>query len=107
MANQIVGNAHLLNDTFKPFQSSGGVVHSCNNYYSMVQKGGNKNEDFDKNNFGIGYETSFGGSTKSKSKSTSSTKSKSILNKVMNKLRKTKKNILSKLSKKDKIKPIT
>ena len=35
MANQIVNGKFLNNDTFSPFQSSGGMVHSCNNYYSL------------------------------------------------------------------------
>ena len=41
MANQIVGGERLRNETLSPFQSSSGMVNSCTNYYSMVQKGGN------------------------------------------------------------------
>ena len=75
MANQIVNGKFLNNDTFAPFQSSGGLVHSCNNYYSLVQKaGGNKLE---KDNMGISFETAFGGKPK-KSKKSSKKSKKSV-----------------------------
>jgi hypothetical protein len=73
MANQIVNNTTLNNDTFAPFQSSGGIVRSCNDYYSLVQKAGANN--LEKNNMGVTYETAFGGKGK-KSKKTCSSKAK-------------------------------
>jgi hypothetical protein len=119
MANQIVNGKFLNNDTFSPFQSSGGIVHSCNNYYSLVQKAGGKN--LEQNNMGITYETAFGGKgkkTKKTKKSSSSSKTKktkkatktkkptkSILNKTMNGVKKIKNMIMSKVSSMKKKKP--
>jgi len=65
MANQIVGGKTLSNDTFSPFQSSGGLVRSCNDYYSLVQKGGETK--LEKDNMGVTYETAFGGAKKKRS----------------------------------------
>jgi hypothetical protein len=106
MANQIVNGTTLNNDTFAPFQSSGGLVHSCNNYYSLVQKAGSKN--LEKDNMGITYETAFGGKPKkssskskkssSKSKKSSSKSKKTIINKTMNGVKKIKNMIMSKVS---------
>lgn len=87
MANQIVNGKFLNNDTFAPFQSSGGLVHSCNNYYSLVQKaGGNKLE---KDNMGISFETAFGGKPKKSKKS--SKKSKKVVKKSVKKPKKSSK----------------
>jgi outer membrane biosynthesis protein TonB len=116
MANQIVNGKFLNNDTFAPFQSSGGLVHSCNNYYSLVQKaGGNKLE---KDNMGISYETAFGGKPKKSKKSSKKSKKsskkpkksvkkpkksskkskKSIVKKTMNGVKRIKNMIMSKIS---------
>ena len=115
MANQIVNGKFLNNDTFSPFQSSGGIVHSCNNYYSLVQKAGGKN--LEQNNMGITYETAFGGKGKKTKKSSSSSSSKtkktkktkkptkSIVNKTMNGVKKIKNMIMSKVSSMKKKKP--
>ena len=113
MANQIVNGKFLNNDTFSPFQSSGGIVHSCNNYYSLVQKAGGKN--LEQNNMGITYETAFGGKGKKTKKSSSSSKTKktkkakkptkSIVNKTMNGVKKIKNMIMSKVTSMKKKKP--
>ena len=43
MANQIVNGKFTTRDVdFQPFQSSAGIVRSCPDYYSMVQKAGKK-----------------------------------------------------------------
>jgi hypothetical protein len=103
MANQIVNGKYLINDTFPPFQSSGGLVHSCNNYYSLVQKAGSNK--LEKDNIGITYETAFGGKAK-KSKSSKSKLSKSKRTKSgLIKSKKSKKSSVSK-SKKPKSKTI-
>ena len=99
MANQIVNGKFLNNDTFSPFQSSGGIVRSCNDYYSLVQKAGGKN--LEKDNIGITYATAFGGKAKksSSSKAKKSTKpKKSIVNKSINGVKKIKNMIMSKVS---------
>jgi hypothetical protein len=115
MANQIVNGTTLSNDTFNPFQSSGGMVHSCNNYYSLVQKAGGKNLEQD--NMGVTYATAFGGKGKKSKKSSSKSKKssvkkpkksssvkkltktkKSIVNKAMNGVKKIKNMIMSKVS---------
>jgi hypothetical protein len=108
MANQIVHGKFLNNDTFAPFQSSGGIVRSCNDYYSLVQKAGANN--LEKDNMGVGYATAFGGKAKKskkikksssskakKSKKTSPVK-KSIVNKTINGVKKIKNMIMSKVS---------
>jgi len=107
MANQIVNGKFLNNDTFSPFQSSGGIVRSCNDYYSLVQKAGGNN--LEKDNMGVTYETAFGGKAKKskKTKKSSSSKAKkskkrkpkkSIVNKTMNGVKKIKNMIMSKVS---------
>ena len=115
MANQIVHGKTLNNDTFNPFQSSGGIVHSCNNYYSLVQKAGGNN--LEKDNMGVGYATAFGGKAKKSKKikkSSSSSKAKkskkakkpkkskkskkTIVNKAMNGVKKIKNMIMGKVS---------
>jgi len=99
MANQIVNGKFLNNDTFSPFQSSGGIVRSCNDYYSLVQKAGGKN--LEKDNMGVTYATAFGGKAKksSSSKAKKSTKpKKSIVNKSINGVKKIKNMIMSKVS---------
>jgi hypothetical protein len=112
MANQIVNGKFLNNDTFSPFQSSGGIVRSCNDYYSLVQKAGGNN--LEKDNMGVTYATAFGGKAKKskkikKSSSSSKTKKskktkpkKSIVNKTMNGVKKIKNMIMSKVSSKKK-----
>ena len=112
MANQIVNGKFLNNDTFSPFQSSGGIVRSCNDYYSLVQKAGGNN--LEKDNMGVGYATAFGGKAKkskkikkssssSKAKKSKKTKpKKSIVNKTMNGIKKIKNMIMSKVSSKKK-----
>ena len=108
MANQIVHGKFLNNDTFDPFQSSGGIVRYCNDYYSLVQKAGANN--LEKDNMGVGYATAFGGKAKKskkikksssskakKSKKTSPVK-KSIVNKTINGVKKIKNMIMSKVS---------
>jgi hypothetical protein len=111
MANQIVNNTQ---STFSPFQSSGGIVRSCNDYYSLVQKAGSNN--LEKDNMGITYQTAFGGKGK-KSKKTSVVKKskkpvksssskakkskkpkKTIVNKAMSGVKKIKNMIMSKVS---------
>jgi hypothetical protein len=43
MANQIVNGKFTTRDMdFQPFQSSAGIIRSCPDYYSMVQKAGKK-----------------------------------------------------------------
>ena len=107
MANQIVNGKFLNNDTFSPFQSSGGIVRSCNDYYSLVQKAGGNN--LEKDNMGVTYATAFGGKAKKskKTKKSSSSKAKkskkrkpkkSIVNKTMNGVKKIKNMIMSKVS---------
>jgi hypothetical protein len=115
MANQIVHGKPLNNDTFNPFQSSGGIVRSCNDYYSLVQKAGANN--LEKDNMGVGYATAFGGKAKKSKKikkSSSSSKAKkskkakkpkktkktkkSIVNKAMNGVKKIKNMIMGKVS---------
>ena len=108
MANQIVHGKYLNNDTFAPFQSSGGIVRSCNDYYSLVQKAGGNN--LEKDNMGVTYATAFGGKAKKskKTKKSSSSKAKkskktspvkkSIVNKTMNGVKKIKNMIMSKVS---------
>ena len=100
MANQIVNGRFLNNDTFSPFQSSGGIVRSCNDYYSLVQKAGGNN--LEKDNMGVGYATAFGGKAKKskKTKKSSSSKvkksKKSVVNKAMNGVKKIKNMITKK-----------
>jgi hypothetical protein len=109
MANQKLGGQFLNNGTFSPFQSSGGIVHSCNNYYSLVQKAGGNN--LEKDNNGVTYATAFGGKAKKSKKikkSSSSSKAKkskkakkpkkSIINKSMNGVKKIKNMIMGKVS---------
>ena len=102
MANQIVNGRFLNNDTFSPFQSSGGIVRSCNDYYSLVQKAGANN--LEKDNMGVTYSTAFGGKGKKskKPKKSSSSKvkksKKSVVNKAMNGVKKIKNMIMSKVS---------
>jgi hypothetical protein len=112
MANQKVHGKFLNNDTFSPFQSSGGIVRSCNDYYSLVQKAGGNN--LEKDNIGVPYATAFGGKgkkSKKTKKSSSSSKvkkskktkkstkpKKSIVNKALNGVKKIKNMIMGKVS---------
>ena len=112
MANQIVNGKFLNNDTFAPFQSSGGIVRSCNDYYSLVQKAGGNN--LEKDNMGVTYETAFGGKAKKSKKTKKSSSSskvkkakkpkksskpkKSVVNKAINGVKKIKNMIMGKVS---------
>ena len=88
---------------FKSFQSSSGMVHSCDNYYSLVQKVGGDN--LEKNIGDTAYQTAFGGKGKkskktkkssSKAKIVKKTKKSSSKAKIVKKTKKSKKSPLSK-----------
>jgi hypothetical protein len=94
MANQKLHGRFLNNDTFSPFQSSGGIVRSCNDYYSLVQKAGGNN--LEKDNMGVTYSTAFGGKGKKSKKTKKSSSSKVKKTKKAKKLTKSKKSIVNK-----------